>query len=188
MIVELEISHTICIDMDKVLFLDRDGVINIEKNYLYKIEDFEFIDGVFESLKYIQNLGYKLIIITNQSGIGRGYYTLEQYNKLTNWMLDQFKLKNIEITSVFCCPHTPTTQCDCRKPNIGMIEQAAQILDIDYKNSWLIGDKDSDIQTAYNANITNTIQVQSGHKFNKKDSKAKYIINSIKDIATIIKI
>ena len=85
--------------MEKVVFLDRDGVINIEKNYLYKIEDFEFIDGVFESLHYLQNLGYKLIIITNQSGMGRGYYTLEQYNKLTIWMLKQFNVNNINLHS-----------------------------------------------------------------------------------------
>jgi len=173
--------------MEKVVFLDRDGVINIEKNYLYKIEDFEFIDGVFESLKYLQNLGYKLIIITNQSGIGRGYYTLEQYNKLTKWMQKQFLLNNINISSVFCCPHSPDDKCDCRKPKIGMIKQSSEVLNIDFKNSWLVGDKDSDIQTAYNSNIPNTIQVQSGHKFDKKDSKAKYIINSIKDITTIIK-
>ncbi len=174
--------------MEKVVFLDRDGVINIEKNYLYKIEDFEFIDGVFEALAYLQNLGYKLIIITNQSGIGRGYYTFEQYNKLTNWMIEQFNLNNIEISSVFCCPHEPNKNCNCRKPKTGMIEQSAEILDIDFENSWLIGDKDSDIQTAYNSNISNTIQVQSGHKFDKKDSKAKYIMNSIKDISTIIQI
>ena len=176
--------------MDKVVFLDRDGVINVEKNYLYKIKDFEFIDGVFDTLKYLQNLNYKLIIITNQSGIGRGYYTQQQYDKLTTWMIEQFKLKDIKISSVFCCPHKPTDNCNCRKPNIGMIEQSSQLLnlEIDFKNSWLIGDKDSDIQTAYNADIPNTIQVQSGYKFNKIDSKAKYIINSIKDIPTIIKI
>ncbi|RLA76477.1 MAG: D,D-heptose 1,7-bisphosphate phosphatase, partial [Epsilonproteobacteria bacterium] len=91
---------------------------------------------------------------------------------------------------VFCCPHEPTAKCNCRKPRIGMIEQSSQELnlEIDFKNSWLIGDKDSDIQTAYNANISNTIQVESGHKFNKIDSKAKYIINSLKDVSTIIQI
>ena len=173
--------------MDKVVFLDRDGVINIEKNYLYKIEDFEFINGVFSSLTYLQNLGYKFIIITNQSGIGRGYYTIEQYNKLTIWMKEQFKLNGINISGVFCCPHSPNENCNCRKPKIDMIIQASKILDIDYKNSWLIGDKDSDIQTAYNANIPNTIQVETGHNFDKEKSSATYVINSIKDIPTIIK-
>lgn len=173
--------------MQKVIFLDRDGVINIEKDYLYKIEDFEFVDGVFDSLQYLQGLGYKLVIITNQSGIGRGYYTLAQYTQLTNWMKKEFEKNGIDIFEVFCCPHAPTEKCNCRKPNIGMIEKTAQLLEIDYKKSWLIGDKDSDIQTAYNANITNTIQVRSGHKFEEKSSKAKYILNSLKDVPTIIK-
>jgi len=173
--------------MDKVVFLDRDGVLNIEKNYLYKIEDFEFIDGVFESLLYLQNLGYKLVIITNQSGIGRGYYTYEQYTELTVWLKKRFSEKGIDITEIFCCPHSPTQECNCRKPKIGMIDEASKILDIDYKNSWLIGDKSSDIETAFNANIPNTIQVKTGHEFDDKSSKASHIINSIKQIDTIIK-
>ena len=173
--------------MDKVVFLDRDGVINIEKDYLHTIDDFEFVDGVFSSLAYLQKLGYKFVIITNQSGIGRGYYTLEQYQLLTNWMKEQFKQNNIEIAEVYCCPHAPNDNCECRKPNIGMIKQASKILNIDYAKSWLIGDKDSDIQTAINANIENTIQVRSGHKFNEKLSKADFIIDSIKDIPNIIK-
>jgi len=172
--------------VEKVIFLDRDGVINIEKNYLYKIEDFEFIDGTFSSLKYLQSLGYKFVIITNQSGIGRGYYTLNQYQELTNWMVDQFKNNGINISEVFCCPHSPNDNCNCRKPKIGMITQSSKILDIDYENSWLIGDKDSDIQTAYNANIPNTIQVKSGHNFNEENSKAKFVVDSIKDIINII--
>jgi D-glycero-D-manno-heptose 1,7-bisphosphate phosphatase len=164
----------------KALFLDRDGVINIEKNYLFKIEDFEFIDGVFESLKYLENLKYKLIIVTNQSGIGRGYYTFDQYQILTNWIIEQFKNRDINISGIFCCPHEPSKNCNCRKPEIGMIKQASELFNIDFCKSWLIGDKDSDIQTAYNSNIKNTIQVCSGHKFNVNESNAAYILNSIK--------
>ncbi|MEA2050813.1 MAG: D-glycero-beta-D-manno-heptose 1,7-bisphosphate 7-phosphatase [Campylobacterota bacterium] len=172
--------------MNKVVFLDRDGVINIEKDYLYKIEDFEFIDGVFESLKYLQNLNYKLIIVTNQSGIGRGYYSIKDFNTLTKWMLDEFEKRDIKIDNVYFCPHTPDTKCECRKPKIGMIKQSSKLFDIDYENSWLIGDKDSDIQMAINANISNTIQVKSGHKFDEQSSKAKFILNSIKDIPKVI--
>jgi len=173
--------------MDKVVFFDRDGVINVEKDYLYKIEDFEFIDEEFLSFKHIQSLGYKIVIITNQSGIGRGYYSFDDYEKLTTWMKEKFEQNGIDISGVFCCPHTPNENCTCRKPKIGMIEQASKVLDIDYTNSWLVGDKDSDIQTAYNCNIKNTIQVHSGHKFDKSKSNAKYILNSIKDIPNIIK-
>jgi D-glycero-D-manno-heptose 1,7-bisphosphate phosphatase len=172
---------------EKVVFLDRDGVINVEKDYLYKIEEFEFIEGVFESLTYLQKLGYKLIIITNQSGIGRGYYNKKQYETLTLWMKEQFKKNNIDIAEVFCCPHSPEDNCNCRKPKIGMIEQTTKLFDIDYVNSWIVGDKSSDIQTGLNANITNTIQVKTGHSFDEKNSKALYIINSIKQLPTIIK-
>ncbi len=166
----------------KAVFLDRDGVINVEKNYLYKIEDFEFIDGVFSSLKYLQQKGYKLFIITNQSGIGRGYYTQEDFDKLTSWMLQEFEKNGIEILQVELCPHTPDAKCSCRKPLTGMIDNILENFNIDLEKSWLIGDKSSDIMCAKNANIKNTIQVQSGHKFDAKSSPADFVIDSIKDI------
>ena len=166
----------------KAVFLDRDGVINIEKDYLYKIEDFEFVDGAFSSLKYLQSKGYKLFIITNQSGIGRGYYTQEDFDKLTSWMLEQFKQNNINISQVELCPHNPQDNCDCRKPKTKMIDNILENYNINLENSWLIGDKSSDIQCAINANIKNTIQVQSGHKFDKQKSLADFVIDSIKDI------
>lgn len=172
--------------MEKVVFLDRDGVINVEKEYLYKIEDFEFIDGVFEALKCFEAKGYKVVIITNQSGIGRGYYTKEDFDKLTFWMLEQFKSNDINVSDVYCCPHEPNSSCECRKPNIGMIKESKKLFDIDFENSWLIGDKSSDIETAINANIKNTIQVRSGHKFDETKSKAKFVVDSIKDSINII--
>ncbi len=172
---------------NKAIFLDRDGVLNIEKNYLYKIEDFEFIDGVFESLKYLQNKGYQLFIITNQSGIGRGYYSSDDFNKLTLWMLKEFENNGIKISQVELCPHNPDDNCSCRKPKIGMIDNILNNYNIDLEKSWLVGDKSSDIQCAKNANIKNTIQVQSGHKFIEKDSKADFVITSIKNISSIIK-
>lgn len=173
--------------MEKVVFIDRDGVINVEKDYLYKIEEFEFIEGVFESLSYLQELGYKLVIITNQSGIARGYYTIEDFNKLTSWMLEEFEKKGINIAGVFLCPHGPDDGCECRKPKTDMIEQAKELFEIDLGNSWLVGDKDSDIRTALNAGIAHTVQVRSGHSFDETVSKAGYIVDSIKDIPQIIR-
>lgn len=172
--------------MDKAIFLDRDGVINIEKNYLYKIEDFEFIDGVFESLKYFQELGYKLFIITNQSGINRKYYTKDDFLTLTSWMKNQFLKNGITIEQVEFCPHTPTENCDCRKPKTKMIYNILKNFDIDLDLSWLIGDKSSDIKCAKNAGIKNTIQVKSGHEFDSSD--ADFVVNSLnyKDISNII--
>lgn len=161
----------------KAIFLDRDGVINIEKEYLYKIEDFEFIDGVIESLKYLQTLGYKLFVITNQSGIGRGYYTKEDFLKLSHWMLDTLDEYGIRIEQVEYCPHTPDAGCKCRKPDTLMIENILQNHEIDLNNSWPIGDKKSDIECANKASIKHTIQVQSGHSFD--NSIAEYVIDSL---------
>jgi len=170
----------------KAIFLDRDGVINIEKNYLYKIEDFEFMPGTFGSLKQLQDDGFKLFVITNQSGIGRGYYTLEDFNRLTTWMLNEFENNSIHISQVELCPHAPDEDCTCRKPLTGMIDNILKNYDIDLENSWLIGDKSSDIKCAINANIKNTIQVKSGHNFEEKDSKADYVCDSINDVSKII--
>ena len=161
----------------KAIFLDRDGVINIEKEYLCKIEDFEFVDGVFEALNYLQNQGFLLFIITNQSGIGRGYYTIDDFSKLTNWMIDVFEMKGIKIDMVEFCPHAPDVECSCRKPKTGMIDKISKHYEIDFEHSWLIGDKQSDIECAINVGIKNTIQVKSGHDF--EFSIADFVLNKL---------
>ena len=145
----------------KIIFLDRDGVINYDYGYVSKIDNFEFIEGVFEACKYFQKLNYEIIIVTNQSGIGRGYYNEKEFYTLTQWILDRFKEHEINILKVYFCPHSPEEKCRCRKPNIGMIENACKDFDIDLDNSWLIGDKITDIQTAINANIKNYILIDS---------------------------
>lgn len=174
-------------ELKKAIFIDRDGVINIEKDYLYKIEDFEFISGVFEALRAFLKKGYLLFIITNQSGIGRGYYTFEDFKLLTNWMLKELNKQNIEIKDVQFCPHTPNEECLCRKPNTGMIDNILKKYSLDLENSWLIGDKASDIKCAKNAKIKNTIQVKSGHSFNENLSEATYVCETILDSVKFIK-
>ncbi len=137
------------------LFLDRDGVINVEKNYVYKIEDFEWIDGIFDICRFFQKKGYKIFVVTNQSGIARGYYSEDDFKKLTSWMEAEFEKQGINITKTYHCPHHPdiTGECKCRKPNPGMILKAKDEFDIDLKSSVLIGDKQSDIDAAKNAGI-----------------------------------
>ncbi len=136
----------------RAVFLDRDGTINVEKNYLYKIEDFEFIDGVLEALKKLSDAGFLLIIITNQSGIARGYYTEKDYEILNSWLLETFAKNGIKISASYFCPHLPDasveryrTLCNCRKPNTGLFEQAVKDFNIDLKKSFAIGDKIRDL-------------------------------------------
>jgi len=170
----------------KTIFLDRDGVINKEINYLRKIDDFQFITGVFEACRIFQDLGYKIIIITNQSGIGRGLITEIDYQKITAWMLKQFIKNNIDILDVIHCPHLPSDFCNCRKPKPGMLLAAKSKYNIDMESSWLIGDKEDDIQAANSVNIMKTILVRSGHEIDEKTSKALFFLDSIKDINSII--
>ena len=170
----------------KTIFLDRDGVINKEINYLHKIKDFEFIDGVFEACQYLQSLEYKIIVITNQSGISRGFYTKNDYQIITKWMVSQFMKNNISILDTFHCPHLPDSGCNCRKPKPGMLLNAKNKYDIDMNQSWMIGDKETDITAAISSGITNTILVKSGHKINEADSRAKFIIDSINQSSQLI--
>ena len=170
----------------KTIFLDRDGVINKEINYLHKIDDFEFIDGIFDACLYFQSLGYKIIIITNQSGISRGYYSLIDYQKVTQWMLDQFKYKNINILDIFHCPHGPDSTCDCRKPKPGMFLKAKDKHNTDMEKSWLIGDKEVDVIAANAASIENTILVRSGHRIDESNSNARFILDTIQQSKQII--
>ncbi|RUM70808.1 MAG: D,D-heptose 1,7-bisphosphate phosphatase [Sulfurovum sp.] len=145
--------------MSKALFLDRDGIVNIDYGYVYKQEDFQFVEGIFELIMLFIQHDYHIFILTNQSGIGRGYYTLTDFNNLTTWMLKIFKEKKIHIEEVFYCPHLPRDYCDCRKPNTGMIKKCLDKHTIDLAHSWLIGDKQSDIDLAHNAHIASSIAI-----------------------------
>ena len=170
----------------KTIFLDRDGVINKEINYLHKIEDFEFIDGVFETCRYLISLDYQIIVITNQSGISRGFYTEKDFQIITEWMIAEFQKNDIIILDIFHCPHLPNSNCNCRKPKPGMLLDAKYKHNIDMQNSWLIGDKEIDIIAANSSGITNTILVKSGHKINEVDSNAKYFLDSIQQSKQVI--
>jgi len=173
--------------MRKALFLDRDGVINKEKNYLYKIEDFEFIDGVFETCRAFQERGYLIIVITNQAGIARGKYTEEDYRVLTRWMVERFADEGVTINAVYHCPHHPdfSGECSCRKPAPGMLEEAKVAFDIDMAASVLVGDKESDIEAGILAGIGTNILVRSGHRIDERLTKAQDILQSIKALVSI---
>jgi len=170
----------------KTIFLDRDGVINKETGYLHKIEDFKFINGVFEACQHYEQLGYKIIIVTNQSGISRGHYSEDDFRNITDWMITQFNKNNIQILDTFHCPHLPDSGCNCRKPKPGMLLEAKKKYNINMPESWMIGDKETDITAAISSGINNTILVKSGHKINEADSRAKFIIDSINQSSQLI--
>ena len=170
----------------KVVFLDRDGVINEEVGYLHKIKDFKFINGVIDSCNYFLSLGYQIIVVTNQSGIGRGLYKEEDFHILNQWMLDNFEQEGVRILDVFFCPHGPDDNCYCRKPKPGLFKDAKEKHGIDMNKSWMIGDKEADIEAANNAGISQTILVRSGHIIDEDATKSKYILDSIIDIVDVI--
>ena len=145
----------------KALFLDRDGVINIDYGYVSTQEQFHFSEGIFELVRLFEEAGYWIFVITNQSGIGRGYYTQEAFHQLSAWMCEVFQEHGITIQAVEYCPHHPDAHCHCRKPNTGMIEHLTARYPIDLAHSWLIGDKPSDIALANHAGIGGSIAIGS---------------------------
>lgn len=154
------------INLAEALFLDRDGVINVEKNYVYRIEDFEFMPGIFELCATASVLGLRLVVITNQAGIGRGYYGEEEFLRLSRWMLERFMDRGIAIDRVYHCPYHPTAgigeyrrESFDRKPNPGMILRAARELNLDLSCSALIGDKDSDIEAGRAAGVRHLLKL-----------------------------
>ena len=168
--------------MKKALFLDRDGVINIEKNYLYKIEDFEFIDGIMDLCTFYQGQGYEIFVLTNQSGIARKYYTEDDFNIVTTWMIKEFAKKNIIISHVYFCPHHPSIsgECDCRKPNTGMFLRAKKEYNLDLSQSIMIGDNERDIEAGLNAGLRETYLFDITQTI--EHSKATKIVSKLQNI------
>jgi len=168
--------------MRRGLFLDRDGVINVEKNYLYKQEDFEFIDGVFDLCRYYAQRDYLIFVVTNQSGIARGYYTQEDFEKLSAWMVGEFLSHGIEITKVYFCPHFPqiSGECECRKPKPKMLLDARDEFDLDMAHSVLVGDKERDIEAAINAGVLESYLFLEDKKSQK--TQATKIVTSLDEI------
>jgi histidinol-phosphate phosphatase family protein len=137
----------------RVIFLDRDGVINrrLEGDYVKSYEEFEFLPGVVDAIRKINTKGFKVIIITNQSGIGRGIMTEKDLYKVHEQMLAELKKYNASIDAIYFCPHSPDEGCECRKPKDGLFKQALKDFDIDMSNSWMIGDELKDIEAGKKA-------------------------------------
>jgi D-glycero-D-manno-heptose 1,7-bisphosphate phosphatase len=144
----------------RALFLDRDGVINEEIGYLHRIEDVRWRDGIFELCKLATDLNYKLVVVTNQAGIGRGLYTQAQFDTLTAWMQEQFAARQVPLAAVYSCPFHPEhgvgeyrREHEDRKPSPGMLLKASRDLKLDLAESILVGDRCSDIAAANAAGL-----------------------------------
>lgn len=178
---------------NKALFLDRDGIINEDRSYVYRIEDFAFTEGIFEVLRYARSKHYRLVIITNQAGIGRGYYTEADFHHLNSWMLTQLEKESIVIDKVYYCPYHPThgigkyrRESDCRKPAPGMITQAVAELNLDVSQSVLLGDKESDIEAGRRAQVGTNVLLKSPRYF-KNSTQADRVVDTLPEVKQFLR-
>jgi D-glycero-D-manno-heptose 1,7-bisphosphate phosphatase len=148
------------------LFLDRDGVVNVERNYVHRIEDFEFVPGIFALCARAAALGMRLVVVTNQAGIARGFYGEDEFQHLTRWMVGEFAQRGVPVDRVYHCPYHPTAgigeyrrESFDRKPNPGMLLKARDELGIDLAASVLVGDKDSDMEAGRRAGVGRLVQL-----------------------------
>jgi len=155
--------------MRRAVFLDRDGTINEERNYLWRVEDFSFIDGAAEAIGLLKGAGFLVVVVTNQSGIGRGLYNEEDLDRLHRHMQDELGKRGAEVDACYFCPHHPQhgtgeygVECDCRKPLPGMLFRAAGELGINLSASWMIGDKLADMEAGLAAGCR-TMMVRTGY-------------------------
>jgi D,D-heptose 1,7-bisphosphate phosphatase len=180
--------------MNKAVFLDRDGTLNIDYGYVHKIDDFHFIEGSIEALKKLKEMGYLLVLVTNQSGIARGYFSEQEFLQLTEWMDWSLADRGVDLDGIYYCPHHPEAKlaefkqdCDCRKPKSGMLLQAIEELNIDPARSIMIGDKIEDLFAGQGAKIRTNILVRTGKEVTaKEEDEADYILDSIADLPSLI--
>jgi D-glycero-D-manno-heptose 1,7-bisphosphate phosphatase len=154
------------------VFLDRDGVINVDSGYVGHWDSFVFLPGAVDAMRTLYEAGYVLVIVTNQSGIGRGFYTEEDFHRLTEQMSEELSQQGVSVAGVYFCPHLPEATlpkyrktCKCRKPSPGLIHRAIEDLDIDLTRSAMVGDKVSDMQAALAAGIPYRYQVIDGESY-----------------------
>lgn len=176
--------------MNKAIFLDRDGTINVEVNYLYKAEDLKLLPGVVDAIKKFNIMGYKVIVVTNQSGVARGYYKEEDVMKLHGQIQNILRENDAWIDAFYYCPHhiegnlkDYAIDCLCRKPNPGLIIKAADEHQIDLSVSYIVGDKESDILAGINAGVGRSILVRCGHSIDEVNTQADEIFDSLYDFS-----
>ena len=177
------------------IFLDRDGTLNVDHGYVHEIDNFQFIDGTIEALQELKKMGFALVVVTNQSGIARGMFTEDQFMTLTEWMDWSLADRDVDLDVIYFCPHHPEgsveayrQQCDCRKPQPGMLLSAQEELDIDMASSYIVGDKVEDMLAGQAAGVGTKVLVRTGKPVTAEgEAAADWVINSLADLAERIK-
>lgn len=180
--------------VNKAVFLDRDGTLNIDYGYVHEIDNFKFINGAIDTLRKLKEMGYLLVLVTNQSGIARGYFSEKQFLQLTEWMDWSLAEQGVELDGIYYCPHHPdgkgeyNENCDCRKPKSGMLLQAIEELKIDPAQSVMVGDKVDDLKAGIGAKVKTNVLVRTG-KFVTEEgiAIADYVLDSIVDLPYVLK-
>ena len=167
--------------MSKAVLMDRDGVVTEDLGYVYKIEDFNLEKNAVEGLKLLKN--FKLIFITNQSGIGRGYFKFEDFLDYNDRVVGELKKHNIKIEKTYVCHHAPDDNCECRKPKTKLINDAVKEFDIDLAKSFMVGDKKIDVEMGHNAGCRSILVLTGSGMKEKENSKADYVARDLVDAA-----
>jgi D-glycero-D-manno-heptose 1,7-bisphosphate phosphatase len=171
-------------EMKQVLFLDRDGIVNQDKHFVSKIEDIAFVEGIFQLCKYFKAQGYEIVIITNQSGIARGLFSEQDFQRVMTFILEEFKRNEVEILDFFHCPHGPDDKCECRKPLPGLFAQAIQKFNILAQDCISIGDRERDILAAISAGIPQNYLLL-GRELGADQISGPIIVRSLTEIVEI---
>jgi len=167
----------------KAVFLDRDGTLIEDCGYISDCSQVKLLPGVEDALAILKMLEFQLIIISNQSGIGRGLITKKQVEEINKYLTDMLAAKGIFLTDIFYCPHLPNDKCTCRKPETGLISLAVDKYDISSKDSYFIGDKWTDVETGINAGIKSVLISSNS---NDIDNSSVLIVDSLLTLAKII--
>ena len=182
---------------DKIpaIFLDRDGTINVDHGYVHESDNFQFIPGVIDAMRELKKMGYALVVVTNQSGIARDIFTEDTFMHLTEWMDWSLADREIDLDGIYYCPHHPEgtreeyrQQCDCRKPQPGMLLSAQKELNIDMSASYMVGDKIDDMLAGKAAGVGIKVLVRSGKPVTEAaENAADWVIDSLADLPSRIK-
>jgi D,D-heptose 1,7-bisphosphate phosphatase len=176
----------ICTDRQPAIFVDRDDTLMVDVNYCDDPRLVQLIPGAAEGIRELRRAGYMVIIVTNQSGIGRGYFSVETLGKIHESLRDKLRERDADYDAVYYCPHLPDDGCDCRKPKPGLLLRAASDLNIDLSASYAIGDRDLDVEAGRAAGTRTVLVLNSDREQGENCKAADFIVSSLEEAAKLI--